>query len=74
MSILDHENPYSRFSQLFLAQTGNELCIHFILMHILMSILQNRHVILINAHVKVKDLKMHVHDTLWNDHIMLDAS
>jgi hypothetical protein len=74
MSILDPETHYSRFSQLFLAQAGNELCIHFILMHILMSVLQNKRVILITAHVKVKDLKMHVHDKLWNDHIMVDAS
>jgi hypothetical protein len=39
-----------------------------------MSVLQNIQVILITAHVKIKDLKMHVHAKLWNDHIMLDAS
>jgi hypothetical protein len=74
MSILDPETHYSRDSQLFLAQAGNELYIRFILMHILMSVLQNTQVILISAHIKIKDLKMHVHYKLWNYHIMLEAS
>jgi len=39
-----------------------------------MSVLQNIRVILITAHVKIKNLKMHVHDKLWNDHIIMDAS
>jgi len=50
MYMLDPETHYSRFSQLFLAQARNELCIHFILMHILMSVLQNIQVILITVH------------------------
>jgi hypothetical protein len=54
MSILDLETRYSRDSHLFLEKAENEFCIHFILMHILMSVFQSIQVILITAHVKIK--------------------